>query len=926
MNANFFIIDGTALAYRAHFAFIKNPLINSKGQHTSALYGVISSFLKIYEDHHPQYIAISFDTHHKTFRHQMFDGYKANRPKTPDELLSQLDAITRFFTLIGIHDINQPGFEADDIIGTLATRFSKDFSVAIVSKDKDFAQLVNENISIYDHKENKFITTAEIVDKYEVNPSQFIDYLALIGDSSDNIPGAKGIGPKTAVKWLKLFSDIETLYDSIGKQPPTSDREKLINSKDDVFLSKKLATIDVNVPLGDLSLKSFAFDPRNLTNAVELLREYELKRLIPKIENFSYSLFSSFDDSLGSQSFPSSVGTPFVVSDTELTPKIPAQYTLICDITHLHTVLNTTQSKTIAIDTETTGLNTFTAELVGISFCFDHQNAYYIPLKHVFADNLNTSEVIATLKPFLKNKTIIGHNIKYDMQILDRYDLSLENIIGSSYQNLFDTMLAAYILDPGLIYFSLDDCSKRELNHTMTPISTLIGSGKKQITFDSVEVETACKYSAEDAFIAHTLYQIYHKRLKDTNLYDLYTQIEIPLVFTLSYMEKQGVKINTQELLCLNKELAQQIESLKLQIYEMAGMTFNINSPQQLAEVLFQKMGLPTQKKTKTGYSIDREVLEVLSEQYEIARHLIEYRQLTKLQNTYVETLPQLINPLTHRLHTSFNQTITSTGRLSSSAPNLQNIPIRTPLGKRIRAAFIADKDCSIISADYSQIELRIFACLSDDTAMLHAIKSGEDIHTNTASIIYGIPLNQVDSSQRKRAKSINFGIIYGMGAYSLSKELSIEVPEAKEFIADYFAHFPTIKSYIDRQKQAAHHNGYVETLYHRRLYLPAINSTNQGVIAEAERIAVNMPIQGTAADIIKIAMNRIYARIKDRTDIRMLVQVHDELVFQVHDSVVNEACTLIKQEMENVLTDDYKDKVLLKVDIGVGKNWAESH
>jgi len=904
MKPSLFIIDGTALAYRAHFAFIKNPLINSKGQHTSALYGVISSFLKIYEDHHPDYIAISFDTARENFRHTLYPQYKANRPPTPQELVSQLGAIRQFFSLIGVDDIHLAGYEADDIIGTLAKRFSKDFSVVIVSKDKDFAQLVDENISLYDHKENKFITIPDIIDKYEIKPSQFIDYLALIGDSSDNIPGAKGIGPKTAVKWLTQFPDIDSLYAQIESQPESKDREKLIAYKDDVYLSKKLATIDTNAPLSLLNINDFAFHIEKLSDALPLLKEYELRHLVTKIESLStFTEINLFDDSQSACALP--------------------KYTLIADIDHLKTVLNATHSTVVAIDTETTGLDTFTADLVGISFCFDSKNAYYIPLRHIFADNLKIPEVIDTLIPFLHNKTIVGHNIKYDMQILLRYGLSIEDI---GCENIFDTMLAAYILNPGTLYYSLDDCSKRELNHEMTPISALIGSGKKQITFDSVEVQKACEYSADDAFVTYSLYHIYIARLKQSQLYDLYTQIEIPLIFTLNYMEMQGVSINTKELKSLNIEIAEQIKTLQEQIYETAGEVFNINSPQKLAEMLFQKLSLPSQKKTKTGYSTDIEVLEVLAEDYEIARLLIDYRRLSKIQNTYVETLPQLVNPITHRVHTSFNQTVTSTGRLSSSSPNLQNIPVRTPLGKRIRTAFCADEDSVIISADYSQIELRIFACLSGDNAMLNAISKGEDIHTNTASIIFGKPPDQIESDERKKAKVINFGIIYGMGAFSLSKELSIELPEARDFIQNYFAHFPTIKDYIDRQKYAAHQNGYVETLYHRRLYLPSIRSTNQKIVAEAERVAVNMPIQGTSADIIKIAMNNIYHKIKRDDNIRMLIQVHDELVFQVHNEAVDRACELIRKEMEDVLTGKYREKALLKVDIGIGKNWAEAH
>jgi len=915
MKENLIIFDGTALAYRSHFAFINNPLINSKGQHTSALVGVINSFIKVYETFQPKYIAISFDGKEKTFRHERYPLYKANRPKTPDELISQLDAIYQFFNLIGIKNVASSGYEADDAIGTIAKQFSSVFNVIIVSKDKDFAQLVDENICLYDDRENKFFHETDIIDKYDIKPKQFIDYLALVGDSSDNIPGAKGIGPKTAVKWLHQFNDVETIYANIASQPNSKDKEKLVASREDVLLSKELATIRTDVPL-NITQEGFAFHPSNFAAASLLLQEYELTYIFNRLKK----LVGDGHD----RPAPVSATQPSLFTvDHNLQPQQQQPtFTCVRSIDQLRSILAACTSTVVALDTETTSLDTFTAELVGISLCFDSSMAYYIPLGHTFAENLEVKEVLAIIKTHLQNKVIIGHNLKYDMQILDRYGFVIEQLTAF----LFDTMLAAYILDPGYNEYSLDDCAKRELNYTMTPITDLIGKGKKQVSFATVELESATDYAAEDAWATFSLYDIYLKRLKDNNLYELYTHIELPLVFTLSYLEKQGVHINTTELAKLDHEISQQLKVVIEQIYTIAGETFNLNSPQKLADILFNRLHLQPTQKTKTGYSTNIEVLEELAEKHEIARLIIEYRQLSKLQNTYIQSLPQLVNPTTGRVHSSFNQTITSTGRLSSSNPNLQNIPVRTEIGKKIRAAFQAREGAFIVSADYSQIELRIFAALSGDTAMLTAIKNGEDIHTNTAAIVFNKPKDQIDSGERRKAKVINFGIIYGMGAFSLSKELGITMQEGKQFISDYFAHFPTIKAYIENQKTLARKNDWVETIYHRKLFLPGIHSTNHMQVAEAERIAINMPIQGTAADIIKIAMNNVYAKIKDRADIKMIIQVHDELVFEVAEEALQEACTLIKHEMEGVLTGEYKEKINLKVDVGYGKNWAEAH
>ena len=913
MKQKLFIFDGTALAYRAHFAFIKNPLINSKGMHTSALYGVVSSFIKIYEEYQPENIAISFDRKEPTFRHEYFDSYKANRPSMPEELISQMNAIRDFFELAGIKEISIPGYEADDIIGSLAKKFCNQYDIIIVSGDKDFAQLVNEKIYLYDPKNNNFLREQDIEDKYSIKASQFIDYLALVGDSSDNIPGAKGIGPKTAVRLLNEYNSVEELYKNIEALPENKEKQKIIDSKESVFISKKLATILTDIDLNYVNEETIKFKFDYLRNTLDMLEEFELRNLKKSISN---KLTVTNSDEI-----------PEVIDENVLAENSNnCKFILINTIDQLKEVLNNCKSDCVAIDTETTSIEALNAEIVGISLCFEIDYSYYIPLGHTFAENLEIESTINILKNFLKNKTIIGHNIKYDMQVFDKYNLHLEDYYDNG-QLIFDTMIAAYLLDPGKNEYSLDKCADRELAYKMTPISDLIGKGKKQISFAFVELEKACFYAAEDAYVTFALHNIYQERLINRHLLELFNKIEIPLIFVLSYMEKQGVYLNSKLLNNLKYEVSNQLEILINKIYDLAGEKFNINSTQQLSNILFEKLKIKPVKKTKTGLSTDIEVLEILAEEHEIARFMIEYRHLAKMQSTYIEALPQLINPITQRIHTSFNQTITSTGRLSSNNPNLQNIPIKTELGREIRKAFSAsENDKQILSADYSQIELRLLAMFSKDDTMVQAFKNGIDIHSSTASIIFKKNPAEINSDERRKAKVINFGIIYGMGAQKLAKELSISNIEAKDFIEDYFKNFPTIKSYMDKQVFNAHQNSWVETIYNRKLYLTDINSSNKRLVSDAERVAVNMPIQGSAADIIKIAMINIYKKIKRRDDIKMLIQVHDELVFEVAKDSLTEAADIIKTEMENALCEEYLKIFPLIAEVGFGNNWDEAH
>lgn len=904
MKEKLFLIDGTALAYRSYFAFINNPLVNSKGTPTSALYGVINTFLKLIDMFNPENVAISFDRKEPTFRHEMAESYKIHRPPMPDDLIIQIDLIKQFFKIIDLEEISKAGFEADDVLGTLAFQNQENYNVIIVTGDKDYAQLVNDNINIYDPRNDKIYDKQAVLDKYEINADQFIDYLALVGDASDNIPGAKGIGPKSAVALLKEFYDIDQIYNNLEKISSKSTREKLIQSKEAVDLSRILATIVVDVPLDNQEKLDFTYNREALYNAEEFLKEHELNQLMDRIhkEVRKNNLVEAEIDSvnIGNNNF------------TEI---------LLDDLEKLKQVLSGIKNQdTIALDTETDSIEPLFAKLVGISFCYDTEKSYYIPISHMFAQNLSLIEVIPLIKEAFCDKLIVGHNFKFDYEVFDRHEWHIEN-------QIFDTMLAAYVLDPGRLRLSLDNLAKQEFDYEMMPIEALIGKGKKQLTFDTVEVNTACRYSAEDSWATYRLYLRYKDQLEKNKLKDLFEKIEIPLIRVLADIEKQGVFVNVNFLRELSIKTSNLLIDLTKEIYEIAGEEFNINSTQQLSHILYENMNIKTVKKTKTGFSTDNEVLETLAEEHIIARKLIEYRQLSKLQNTYIDALPKLIKPKTGRIHSSFNQTVVSTGRLSSSNPNLQNIPIRTDLGKEIRRAICAQhKDYSIVSADYSQIELRLMALIAQDENMLNAFKNNQDIHSRTAALVFHKDISEISSEERRRAKIINFGIIYGMGAFSLSKELGIKVGEAKEFIQDYYEKFPKIINFIEKQKSFAQREGYVETMFGRRLYLPNIHSANQQVRSETERVAVNMPIQGTAADIIKIAMIRINDHFKDNDKVQMIIQVHDELVFEIQNDYLDEAIIIIKNMMEDALPKEYQDEIKLLVEVGKGTNWADAH
>jgi DNA polymerase I len=899
MKKKLFLIDGTALIYRAYYGLIRNPLYTSTGINTSAMFGTFNMFLSFIQRYNPEYLLISFDQKEKTFRHDLDSNYKMNRPPTPPEMIEQFEPIRKFFQLAGVQEVSISGYEADDVLVSVAEQFKDHFEVVIVSGDKDFAQIVEDRIVLYDPKKEIIINREKVIEKYGVTPEQFIDFLAICGDSADNIPGVKGIGPKGAEKLLQEYNDLDNLYEHLDELKSKSVRQKLIDSKENAYLSRQLATIIRDLPL-NIELKDLKFSNSGLFKTLELLKKYELHRIISKVQPPEQDIFGLLQE--------------------EETNDDPFEAVLVDEMDNFMALLEDIKTvPVLAIDTETTSKDPLLAELVGISLCWEEDMAYYLPISHQMAANLDAESVREKLQAALKGKTLIAHNYKYDYLVLKQAGWQLENTV-------FDTMIADYLLQPSERH-SLGNCARKYFDHAMIPISDLIGKGSKQITFDLVDSVRACRYSAEDAWVTWKLYDLLHKNLKDSGLESLYYDIEIPLLFTLAEMEEQGVYLDQKFLKKLSNQVQETIGRITQEIYSISEVQFNLNSTQQLAKILFEKLEIPPVKKTKSGYSTDQSVLEKLAPDHEITRLILEYRMLNKLLTTYITSLPALINSRTNRIHSSFNQTIASTGRLSSSNPNLQNIPIRTQLGKEVRKAFCAEKSgWSIVSADYSQIELRVFAVLTRDETLINTFQEDKDIHRKTASLIYNIAESEITSDQRRYAKVINFGLLYGMGAYRISNELSVSRKEAQKFIDDYFLNFPTVRNFIDEHLQKAATKGYVETILGRKLALPDLNSSNRQLREAAQRVAVNMPVQGSAADIIKIAMNNLHQLLQDKPEIKMLIQVHDELVFEIRDDVLEEARELIRTAMESAIPEEFAGIVPLKVDIGIGANWFEAH
>ena len=889
-----YIIDGSTIIYRSYFAFKNRPLINSRGENTSAIFGFLRTVITLIEQFEPEYFAIAFDEKEPTFRHKQYPEYKATRDKMPEDLVEQLEPIHELVNVTNIPHLSKAGFEADDVIATLAKRYEDTHDIVIISTDKDLYQLVNDHVRLYDHSKNVYIDVQAVKNKFGIPPEKVLDLLALSGDSSDNVPGIPKVGPKTAAKLIHEYGDLEEILAHADEVYSDSIRNNLIEYAQQGRLSKKLITLDYEVPI-DLNLNALK-TPDIFTEALKkFCLHYEM-----------YAFMKHFD------------------GEIKRSKKTEFNYEIIDNEEAFATLLEQLENiDTFAVDLETDLLDPIDGRIVGISLCFNTEKAYYIPVKHIFGTQINKELVMNKLKRIMQDpdKKLIGHNIKYDYMIFQNEDIELNNIY-------FDTMIAAYILAPDEHRHNLKDVSMKYLQHRMIPIEEIIGKGKNQIQFGEAEIEKAANYAAEDAYVTYQLWEKLHPQIKKLDMEQLFYEIEMPLVKTLAQMERNGIYINLDLFREISKELEHKIEKLKNFIFNITGEQFNLDSPSQLSEVLFEKMELPVIKKTKTGNSTDIEVLTKLSKDFELAKDIIDYRQLKKLQTTYIDAFPKLINQRTHRIHSSFNQTVTATGRLSSSNPNLQNIPIRTEIGRQMRKGFTTKNDeWLILAADYSQIELRIVALLSKDPKMIQNFNKDGDIHSKTAATIFQLDEENVTSDQRRKAKVINFGIIYGMGAYSLSEDLDISRSEAQEFIDNYFSFYKGVYNYLESTKEFAQDKGYVKTIFNRRRYLSGINSRNSNVRSNEERMAINMPIQGTAADMIKIAMNNIYRKIKNNiNEIRMIIQVHDELVFEIKKNVIGDYITLIQSEMENVLPAEYKNIVPIKVDIGSGKSWYDAH
>ena len=903
-NNKLFLIDGSALAYRSYFAFVRNPLINSKGENTSAVFGFLNSLLKIIDEQQPEYLAAVFDTPEPTFRHELYPEYKATRQKMPDEMRDQLPRIKQVLEVLNIPVIEVPGMEADDVMGTLAKQAEQQkLETYLVTGDKDFFQLVSPLIRVYNPRrageEVEILDEKGVLQKIGLPPDKIVDYLSLMGDSSDNVPGVAGIGPKTAKEILGQFESIEDVYNNLDQVSRDAIRNKLTADREQAFLSRKLVTLDTQVPL-PLSIEDLTRKAPDHDSAFNLIKELEFTSLLERF------------------------------TSTEKTEKV--NYITIVATDQLKQFVAKLQScQQFTFDLETTDVDPMKAEIVGLSFSWNEGEAYYIPAvsekvaatTDLFTDNkfrgfpLHTA--LQYLNPIFKNESIkkCGQNVKYDRLVLSRAGVEVKGVD-------FDTMVASYVVNPSLRQHNLDALALAYFNYQKIPTKSLIGTGKKQITMAEVPIEDVSRYACEDADFTQRLRHVLEPKIINFDLKQLFDEVEMPLVEVLMDMERNGVSLNVSLLGEMSKQLDQRLNQLIEKIYELAGVEFNINSTKQLAEVLFKKLELPVIRRTKTGPSTDVAVLETLAKEHQLPRELLEYRQLTKLKSTYVDALPRLINPKTGRVHTSYNQTVAATGRLSSSDPNLQNIPIRTEIGRKIREAFVpVDDNHVILDADYSQVELRIMAHLSQDPTLIKAFQDGKDIHRETAALVFKVSPEEVTDDMRRKAKEVNFGIMYGMGPYGLASRLEISQEEAEMFIINYFANYPKIQEFMAQSQGFARENGYVTTLLNRRRYLPDIHSDNRRVREFAERNAINTPIQGTAADLIKVAMINIFHRMKEqKLKTKMIMQVHDELVFEVPEKEVDTVEKLVRSEMENAI----ELSVPIKVDVGIAKNWLEAH
>ncbi|MFP1876426.1 DNA polymerase I [Lonsdalea quercina] len=918
------LVDGSSYLYRAYHAF--PPLTNSAGEPTGAMYGVLNMLRSLLLQYHPSHVAVVFDAKGKTFRDELFEHYKSHRPPMPEDLRAQIEPLHKMVRAMGLPLLAVSGVEADDVIGTLAQQAELNSTPVLISTgDKDMAQLVTPNVTLINTMNNAILGPQEVCDKYGIPPELIIDFLALMGDASDNIPGVPGIGEKTAQALLQGLGGLDTLYANLDKIADLSFRgaktmaAKLEQHKEVAYLSYQLATIKTDVEL-ELSCEQLAVTEPQVDELSELFRHYEFRRWQVELESGAW--LSGKKSPVAAKSKPAVEEKSAPAVESALSQE---GYVTILDEKTLETWINRLKSADVfAFDTETDSLDTLSANLVGVSFSDKPGEAAYLPLGHDYLDapaQMTCERALELLKPLLEDPAVlkVGQNLKYDRGVLARYNIELQGMA-------FDTMLESYVLDSVGGRHDMDSMASRYLQHKTISFEEIAGKGKNQLTFNQIPLEQAAVYAAEDADVTLHLHQkLWEKLEKEPELRNVFDNIDMPLVPILSRMERNGVLIDAGILAEHSKELTTRLAELEVEVHELAGEPFNLSSTKQLQHILYEKLQLPVRKKTPKGApSTNEEVLAELALDYPLPKLILEYRGLAKLKSTYTDKLPLMINPLTGRVHTSYHQAVTATGRLSSSDPNLQNIPVRNEEGRRIRQAFIAREGYSIVAADYSQIELRIMAHLSRDAGLLRAFSEGLDIHRATAAEVFGSPLDKVTSEQRRSAKAINFGLIYGMSAFGLSRQLNIPRNESQKYMNLYFERYPGVQEYMERTREQAAEHGYVSTLDGRRLYLPEINARNAMSRKAAERAAINAPMQGTAADIIKKAMIAIdsWLQQQDEPLVTMIMQVHDELVFEVHDSVLEQSKAKIKALMEGCMTLD----VPLRVDVGTGINWDQAH
>lgn len=893
------LVDGSSYLFRAFHAL--PPLTNSKGQPTGAVHGVLNMLLKLREDYAPEHMAVVFDAKGPTFRNEMYDQYKANRPPIPEDLRAQIEPLHKAVEAYGFPLICVPGVEADDVIGTLARQAeAAGMSVVISTGDKDFAQLVSEKIILINTMNNTTQDIAGVQKKFGVPPEKIIDYLALIGDTVDNVPGVPKVGPKTAVKWLDQWGDLASIMAN-ADQFKGKIGENLRNTLEQLPLSRDLVTIKCDVEL-DQGPTELTFNERDTDTLRQLFTDLEMNRQKRLLDEDSSAK-----------------------GDDAETPSTPAETKYVCiqDLDVFETWLEKLRTAEIfAFDTETTSLDYMQADIVGVSFAVEAGEAAYVPVAHQSMDRqLGRDYVLGQLKPLLEDTETakLGQNLKYDMSVLARHGIEMRGIAH-------DTMLESYCLDSTATRHDMDSLAEKYLDRSTIHYEDVAGKGKKQLTFDQVPLEQAVPYACEDADITLQLHQTLWPRLNEAErVTQLYQDVEVPLVSVLSRIERNGVRVDAAMLEAQTEELTTQMEQVRQQAFEVAGEEFNLGSPKQLQAILFEKMELPVLKKTPKGQPSTAEpVLEEMASQgHELPKLIMEYRGLSKLISTYTDKLPKMVNPDTGRVHTSYHQAVAATGRLSSTDPNLQNIPVRNEAGRRIRQAFIPAEEHRMLAADYSQIELRIMAHLSGDDGLLRAFSEGADIHRATAAEIFGVTSMEVSTEQRRSAKAVNFGLIYGMSAFGLAQQLGVARNVAQEYIDLYFSRYPGVREFMDNTREQAKKRGYVETVFGRRLYLPEINARNPQRRQYAERTAINAPMQGTAADIIKKAMIAVDAWLRD-SDIqaRILMQVHDELVFEVAENDLSAA----RDQIRKLMTQAAELSVPLIVDIGVGDNWDQAH